>query len=160
MLLLKRQEKFKYCVSQKNRRTLIFERATKQTCYLHTWKEGRMEGRKEGMGRRKKRGYIQGPTCWCQSKDLPVALPCWLYVALCELPIFLHALREMGTAGKQAAFALKKRTQTILPQRYYCVCSLMATRGVNHDAQGDEESPIRARVWSARDRIVHSNNNF
>lgn len=81
-------------------------------------------------------------------------------VALCELPIFLHALREMGTAGKQAALALKKRTQTILPQRHYCVCSLMATRGVNHDAQGGEESPIRARVWSARDRIVHSNNNF
>jgi hypothetical protein len=52
----------------------------------------------------------------------------------------------MGTAGKQAALALKKRTRTILPQRHYCLCSLMATTGVNHDAQGGEESPIRARV--------------
>jgi len=41
-----------------------------------TYTHEKKEGRKEGMGRRKKRGYLQGPMCWCQSKDLPVPLPC------------------------------------------------------------------------------------
>jgi hypothetical protein len=51
-------------------------RASYKTTLVPTHMKRRKEGRKEGMGRRKKRGYIQGPTCWCQSKDLPVPLPC------------------------------------------------------------------------------------